>query len=96
MEAPNDDYIISRRFIYGLEFVASEMELKVGQVQHKNYENKIFDKTYPDAEKKILAVRQAQDYLYKLYEEIERIKKVNFRLDFENKKLLAENMTLKK
>ena len=84
------DYTVSRAHIYGLEFVRSEMELKVTEAKRKN---KDFDST--DAEKKIKAIADSQKYLNVLFEELERIKKINFELELMKNKLLAENIVLK-
>ncbi len=85
------DYTISRAHIYGLEFVRSEMELKVTLALRKNPN---FDAL--DANKKIKAIADAQKYLHVLFEELERIKKDNLELKIVNSKLLAENLMSKK
>lgn len=87
MEFNDDDYIISRRFIYGLEFVKSEMEMKVTEAKRKN---KDFDST--DAELKIKAVAKAENYLYILYEELVKMKKKNYELEFLTRTLIAEKL----
>jgi len=81
------DYIISRRFIYGLEFVRSEMELKLTEAKIKNVN---FDSS--DADKKIKAVADAQIYLNVLYDELVRIKRENYSLVKENERLVANEM----
>ncbi|CAB4165246.1 hypothetical protein UFOVP916_4 [uncultured Caudovirales phage] len=85
--ATNKDYLISRKFIYGLEFIRSEMELKMHEAKIKNPK---FDET--DIKQKIAAVSETQLYLHELYEELERIKKENLSLQFLNKKLLTDKI----
>ena len=87
----NDDYLVSRQFIMGLEHVKSEMELNVTEVKRKNPS---FDDT--EEKKKIKHLEDTQNYLYVLYEELNRINKLNYELTKQKNSLLADNMILTK
>lgn len=81
----NNDFEINRSHIYSLEWIRSEMELKVHEFKIKNK-----DVNVDDANKKIESLSKTQSYLFSLYEEMESRKKTIEQMSFLNKKLLAE------
>ena len=85
----DDLFVKNRQFIYGLEFIRSEMELRLTEAKIKNPN---FDGS--DAEKKIEMVAKTQTYLYELYETIQQKDKEIFEFEFLKKKLIAENIIL--
>lgn len=87
----DEDYIVNRGIVYGLEFVKSEMELKVTEMLRKNPK---FDVS--DAMLKIKAINDAENYVYALFEELNKIKKLNYRLDLENKILISKELLTKR
>lgn len=80
----NLDYQINRKYIYSLEYVKSEMELKLHQFK---ISNPTLDTL--EAENKINALSDVQVYLNEVFELSEKLKKENQRLNIENEKLLA-------
>lgn len=80
----NLDYQINRKYIYSLEYVKSEMELKLHQFK---IANPTLDTL--EAENKINALSDVQVYLHEVFELSEKLKKENQRLNLENEKLLA-------
>ena len=87
----NIDYQVNRSFIYALEFVRSEMELRLNKHIEANID---YDAT--EAQKKIDALENVQMYLHEVYEVIEKLKKEIDLKDLTNKKLHAEINILKK
>ena len=82
--------MIDRTILYDMEYLRSEMELKLNQAKQKN-----LDGNYPDAENKIKIADGIITHIYKLHEFVEQITKEQIKLDFINKKLLAEILILK-
>lgn len=80
-----EDYSQNRNIVYSLEWVKSEMELKMHQYALLN---KNADLTEP--KKKIKSIADAQDYVSNMYEVMERLKKKMQLLELTNAKLLAE------
>lgn len=69
-----------------LEWIISEMELKLHEFKIKNPN---FDSN--DSVKKINSLKKVQDHVYKSFEEIEKFKKEIELLKFTNKKLILTN-----
>lgn len=87
----NEDYNKNRNIVYSLEWVKSEMELKMHQYAMANKEADL-----SEPKRKIKCIADAQDYICEVYEVIERLKKEIDLKDLTNKKLHAEINILKK
>lgn len=79
-----------RRYLYDLEFIRSEMELKLHEFK---LNRPTFDTS--DILNKIEILSGCISHVYNLYEDIEKINKRQFELEFLNKKLIAEISILK-
>lgn len=81
----NKEYVLSRRYIYDLEFIKCEMELKKHQAVRKdvNFDTK-------DINNKIDLISGVQKYLNAQFEVMEDLKKKNQRLSILNETLQAK------
>lgn len=73
-------------YLYDLEYIRSEMELKLNQAKIKAN----FTGNFTDAEDKIKRLTGVINHLYELYENIEQFNAKKKELEFINKKLNAE------
>lgn len=80
----NLDFQVNRQYIYDLEYVKSEMEIKTIRYKQSNSNADV-----SEAEIKISKLANIQTYLLEFYELCEKLKKENQRLNIENEKLLA-------
>ena len=80
----NLDFQVNRQYIYDLEYVKSEMEIKTIRYKQSNSNADV-----SEAEIKISKLANIQTYLLEFYELCEKLKKENKRLNIENEKLLA-------
>lgn len=81
----NLEYQINREVVYSLEYVKSEMELKMHQFRIQNPNADL-----SELQSKVDRIKKAQEYVYKSYEVIESVKKENQILKVANQKLQAE------
>lgn len=81
----NLDFQENREVVYSLEYVKSEMELKMHQFRIQNPNSDI-----SELKSKIDRITKAQDYVYKTFELIEAFKKDMQLLMATNSKLQAE------
>lgn len=80
----NLDFQVNRQYIYDIEYVKSEMEIKTIRYKQSNPNSDV-----SEAEIKISKLANVQTYLLEFYELCEKLKKENQRLNLENEKLLA-------
>ena len=80
----NLDFQVNRQYIYDLEYVKSEMEIKTIRYNQSNPNADV-----SEAENKISKLANVQTYILEFYELCEKLKKENQRLNIENEKLLA-------
>lgn len=81
----NQDYTENRKVVYSLEYVKSEMELKMHQFRIQNPNADI-----TELQSKIDRIKSAQDYIYKTYELMEALKKDMQILKASNSSIQAE------
>ena len=81
----NLEYQINREVVYSLEYVKSEMELKMHQFRILNPNADI-----SELKSKIDRITKAQDYVYKTFELMEALKRDIQLLQVTNSKLQAE------
>ena len=81
----NEDFIKNREIGYSLEYVQSEMELKMWQYKQANPEADI-----SEMQSKIARVNKAKEYIYDSFDELEDFKRKMQLLELTNSKLLAQ------
>ncbi len=79
-----------RKYIYDMEFIRSEMELKYHEFRLKN---PLFDLS--DMENKISIMEGVIIHIYKVYDLLENQQKAQVKLELLNTKLLSELLILK-
>ena len=82
--------MIDRKHLYSLEFIRSEMEMKLHAAKIKNEFS-----DYTDAENKIKMLGEAIGHVYQLHENIEKFNNKKNELELWNSKLLAEILHLR-
>lgn len=82
--------IIDRKYLYDMEYIRSEMELKFTQFKITNPIQDV-----AEMNDKLSKMNGCITHVYQLHEELEKHKKNQLESDFKNQKLLAEILALK-